>query len=69
MFAKNGLVLAQYIRNRRLDICAVNLRNPRSTIKLSALGSAWGFSNSSYFTTASKQRFGVSPGEYRKRYA
>lgn len=69
VFAKNGLVVAQYIRNRRLDICAETLRNPQSTIKLSALGFAWGFSNSSYFTTAFKQRFGVSPGEYRKRYA
>lgn len=69
VFAKNGLVVAQYIKNRRLDICAEALRNPQSTIKLSALGFAWGFSNSSYFTTAFKQRFGVSPGEYRKRYA
>lgn len=69
VFAKKGLVVAQYIKNRRLDICAEALRNPQSTIKLSALGFAWGFPNSSYFTTAFKQRFGVSPGEYRKRYA
>lgn len=69
VFAKKGLVIAQYIKNRRLDICAETLRNPQSTLKLSALGYTWGFSNSSYFTTAFKQRFGVSPGEYRKRYS
>ncbi|MBA1203227.1 transcriptional regulator FeaR [Pseudomonas capeferrum] len=69
VFAKNGLVVAQYIKNRRLDICAEVLRSPQSNLKLSALGFAWGFSNSSYFTTAFKQRFGLSPGEYRKRYA
>ncbi|MHC6226878.1 transcriptional regulator FeaR [Pseudomonas sp. X10] len=68
VFAKQGLVIAQYIKNRRLDICAEALRNPQSTIKLSALGFAWGFSTSSHFTTSFKQRFGVSPGVYRKRY-
>lgn len=69
MFAKKGLVVAQYIKNRRLDFCAESLRNAQFEQKLSALGYAWGFSDSSYFSTAFKGRFGVSPGEYRKRYA
>ncbi|MFS2126497.1 transcriptional regulator FeaR [Pseudomonas sp. Pseusp97] len=69
MFAKKGLVVAQYIKNRRLDFCAETLRNAQFEQKLSALGYAWGFSDSSYFSTAFKGRFGVSPGEYRKRYA
>lgn len=69
MFAKKGLVVAQYIKNRRLDFCAESLRNAAGEQKLSALGYAWGFSDSSYFSTAFKSRFGVSPGEYRKRYA
>ncbi|MDF3936560.1 transcriptional regulator FeaR [Pseudomonas citronellolis] len=69
MFAKKGLVVAQYIKNRRLDFCAESLRNAAGEQKLSALGYAWGFSDSSYFSTAFKTRFGVSPGEYRKRYA
>lgn len=69
MFSKKGMVVAQYIRNRRLDFCAESLRNAHFEQKLSALGYAWGFSDSSYFSTAFKSRFGVSPGEYRKRYA
>ncbi|MCY1354084.1 Transcriptional activator FeaR [compost metagenome] len=68
MFAKKGLVVAQYIKNRRLDFCAESLRSAGGEQKLSALGYAWGFSDSSYFSTAFKARFGVSPGEYRKRY-
>lgn len=68
MFARRQLVVAQYIRNRRLDFCAEALRHAGSELKLSALGYAWGFSDSSYFSTAFKARFGVSPGEYRKRY-
>lgn len=69
MFAKKGLVVAQYIKNRRLDFCAESLRQSTAEQKLSALGYSWGFSDSSHFSTAFKARFGVSPGEYRKRYA
>ncbi|MCY1503982.1 Transcriptional activator FeaR [compost metagenome] len=69
MFSKRGLVVAQYIKNRRLDRCAEMLRHAGGGAKLSALGYAWGFSDSSYFSTAFKSRFGISPGEYRKRYA
>ncbi|MEG1039660.1 MAG: transcriptional regulator FeaR [Pseudomonas sp.] len=68
MFSKKGLVVAQYIKNRRLDFCAESLRHGGAEQKLSALGYAWGFSDASYFSTAFKARFGVAPGEYRKRY-
>ncbi|MFK8330402.1 transcriptional regulator FeaR [Pseudomonas sp. BJa5] len=68
MFSKKGLVVAQYIKNRRLDFCAESLRHNGAQRKLSALGYSWGFSDASYFSTAFKARFGVSPGEYRKRY-
>lgn len=69
IFAKHDLVIAQYIRNRRLDFCAESLRNPAMDQKVSSLGYAWGFSDSSYFSTAFKGRFGMTPGEYRKRHA
>ncbi|MQT36731.1 MAG: transcriptional regulator FeaR [Pseudomonas helleri] len=69
MFARKGLVVARYIKNRRLDLCAEYLRQSRTEQKLSALGYSWGFSDSSYFSTAFKSRFGISPGEYRKQYA
>jgi AraC family transcriptional activator of tynA and feaB len=69
MFSKRGLVVAQYIKHRRLDFCAENLRRADVELKLSALCYAWGFSDSSYFSSAFKSRFGVSPGAYRKRYS
>jgi AraC family transcriptional activator of tynA and feaB len=69
MFARKGLVVARYIKNRRLDLCAESLRQSGTEQKLSALGYSWGFSDSSYFSTAFKSRFGISPGEYRKKYA
>lgn len=68
MFSKRGLVVAQYIKHRRLDFCAQTLRHSPTEQKLAALCYAWGFSDSSYFSSAFKSRFGVSPSEYRKRY-
>ncbi|MEH0885325.1 transcriptional regulator FeaR [Enterobacter sp. UNJFSC 003] len=67
MFADKGLVVAQYIKNRRLDLCAQMLRATREDEKLAGIGYSWGFADHSHFSTAFKQRFGVSPGEYRKR--
>lgn len=69
MFSRKGLVVARYIKNRRLDLCAESLRQSCAEQKLSALGYSWGFSDSSYFSTAFKSRFGISPGEYRKQHA
>ncbi|WP_260955998.1 transcriptional regulator FeaR [Pseudomonas citri] len=69
MFSRKGLVVARYIKDRRLDLCAESLRQSGAEQKLSALGYWWGFSDSSYFSTAFKARFGVSPGEYRKKHA
>ena len=69
IFARKGLVVARYIKNRRLDLCAESLRQSRVEEKLSVLGYSWGFSDSSYFSTAFKSRFGIAPGEYRKQHA
>ncbi|TNV22529.1 transcriptional regulator FeaR [Buttiauxella sp. B2] len=68
MFADKGLVVAQYIKNRRLDLCAQALRTVSSTEKLAGIGYNWGFTDHSHFSTAFKMRFGISPGEYRKRW-
>lgn len=68
MFADKGLVVAEYIKNRRLDLCAQVLRSASDDEKLAGIGYSWGFADHSHFSTAFKQRFGVSPGEYRKRF-
>ncbi len=67
LFADKGLVVAQYIKNRRLDLCAQALQRAPDDEKLAGIGYRWGFSDHSHFSTAFKQRFGISPGEYRKR--
>jgi AraC family transcriptional activator of tynA and feaB len=62
LFADQGLVVAQYIKNRRLDLCAQALQNVHDDEKLAGIGYRWGFSDHSHFSTAFKQRFGVTPG-------
>lgn len=68
MFARQGLVVAQYIKHRRLDLCAQALRSAPERQKLATIGDDWGFSDHSHFSTAFKNRFGISPSEYRKQY-
>ncbi len=68
LFADKGLVVAQYIRNRRLDRCALALRGESSDEKLASVGYSWGFTDHSHFSTAFRQRFGITPGEYRRRH-
>jgi len=67
VFGRHGASVAQHIRDRRLDRCAQNLRDGTPGTKLAALAYQWGFTNSSHFNTAFKARFGVAPGEYRRR--
>lgn len=68
LFADRGLVVAQYIKHRRLDLCASALRSAGDGEKLAGIGFSWGFADHSHFSTAFRQRFGISPGEYRRRY-
>ncbi len=68
LFADKGLVVAQYIRNRRLDRCALALRGESSEEKLASVCYSWGFTDHSHFSTAFRQRFGMTPGEYRRRH-
>lgn len=68
LFAERGMVVSRYIRNRRLDMCARALRGGDSDEKLASLAWRWGFTDHSHFSTAFRQRFGVAPGEYRRRH-
>lgn len=68
MFAARNLVVAQYIKNRRLDLCAQAICMPGNDEKLAGIGLTWGFADHSHFSTAFKQRFGMSPSAWRKHH-
>lgn len=61
-----GTSLLRYIWRRRVERAAADLRNPAlqgSTISTIAMAS--GFNDFSHFSKAFRQRFGVSPRDYR----
>ncbi|WNK20079.1 transcriptional regulator FeaR [Halomonas piscis] len=68
IFAARKLPVAQYIRDRRLVLSAQRLRQSFSEEQLSSLCFACGFSDPSYFSTAFKRHFGMSPTQYRALY-
>jgi AraC family transcriptional activator of tynA and feaB len=68
VFSGRGLLVAQCIQHRRLDRCAEALRETADGEKLASLGYRWGFADASHFSSAFKTRFGVPPGEYRRRF-
>lgn len=67
-FAEHDIVVAKHIRDRRLDICAELIRRNDAS-PIADLAHTWGFNEPSYFSTAFRQRFQMSPSEYRKRYS
>ena len=69
VFSSKGLGVGSYIRKRRLELCAESIRSACKEQKISSLAYTWGFSDASHFCNAFKGCFGVTPGEYRRRYA
>lgn len=67
VFAAEGEGIADYILRRRLEECASQLRNAvwqgRS---ITDTAFAWGFSSMAHFTRAFKERFAVTPTDYRR---
>ena len=53
-----------YIRNRRLEVAAELLKKSRKSI--SEIAKACGFSTVSYFSKIFKEKYGITPGTYRK---
>ena len=66
VFAAGDETVADYILRRRLEECARELADPerrRTTIQQIAL--AWGFDSAPLFTRCFRERFGMSPRQYR----
>ncbi len=58
--------IAQYIMNVRMEFAVELLRT--TTESVGTIAEQVGFSNSRYFSKNFKQIYGMTPGEYRKRY-
>ena len=58
--------MTEYMRNKRLDMCAIDLIKKGAEKKnITQIAYFWGFNNSSSFTRSFKAYFGLSPMAYK----
>ena len=70
LFAAAGQNFSTYLRTRRLERCRLDLTSPMfASLSISEICFRWGFNGSAHFSRAFKDRYGVSPRDYRKAQA
>ena len=62
-----GVFPAAYLAGLRLEHAAELLKKPECSVTETAL--RCGFSNLAYFSRVFRQKYGLSPREYRREYA
>ena len=69
LFASANLSFSNYVRVRRLERCRLDLSSPIcASLSISEICFRWGFNGSAHFSRAFKERYGVSPREYRRAH-
>jgi AraC-like DNA-binding protein len=69
LFHAGGTTVAGSIRQRRLEHCAHDLRDPRSAARpVAAVGARWGYPDPAHFSRLFKASFGLSPRDYRASF-
>ena len=67
LFESFGESFGQYVKLRRLERCRLDLGSPlHAQRSISEILYQWGFNDSASFSRAFRERYGVSPREYRK---
>ncbi len=67
VFKDDGASLMRYVWTRRLENCRNDLRSAaRAGHSVSDIAFGWGFNDLSHFSRAFKQKYGVSPRDYRR---
>ncbi len=68
LFSEHDLTVMQYIKGKRLERAAEDLRDPAlGQLSVTEVGVKWAFSDSAHFSNAFKARYGESPSGYRKQ--
>ncbi|MFI1829341.1 helix-turn-helix domain-containing protein [Streptomyces sp. NPDC020412] len=66
VFQEQGLTVAAYIRERRLERCRRDLADPDlRTRSVQAIASKWGFTDPAQFSRAFRRTFGMTPTDCR----
>jgi AraC-like DNA-binding protein len=66
LFHDEGLTVAGWVRQRRLEYCRQDLANPALADRpVAAIGARWGFSSAGDFSRVFRAVHGLPPAEYR----
>ena len=66
LFHANGTTAVGWIRQRRLERCSHDLRDPRyAAWPVAAVGARWGYPDPAHFSRLFKSRYGMGPRDYR----
>src|SRR5205085_1241587 len=66
LFHASGTTVAGWIRQRRLEHCGHDLRDPRWCGRpVAAIGARWGYPDPAHFSRLFKAAYGVGPRDYR----
>ena len=66
LFAPTGTTISRYILNKRLELCREALENRAlSDYSITQLAFSYGFNDAAHFSRKFKERYGISPKEYR----
>jgi AraC-like DNA-binding protein len=69
LFHANGTTVAGWIRQRRLEHCCHDLRDPSWMARsVAAVGARWGYPDPAHFSRLFKANYGVGPRDYRASY-
>lgn len=69
LFEEQGLTVADWIRQRRLERCRRDLLDPALRDRpVSAIGARWGLTNPAHFSRVFRAAYGRPPTEYRASY-
>jgi AraC-like DNA-binding protein len=66
LYAREEETLGQYILRRRLEECARALRSPKGGPSITEIAFAYGFKSATHFGRAFRDRYHLTPGNYRR---
>jgi len=67
LFENVGTSFSHYLRERRLENCSVELRDPAcANLSISDICFRWGFNDAAHFSRSFRDQFGMSPREFRR---